>query len=317
MLTNDELRRVLEDRFVGSDELRELPIKTRGKRARVMACEALGYAVPKSFPRTQPRFGVEDFDIIVQQSNNYQPWNRDVRLSQRYVFVVLDSHQHVRSVHVVTGLDIANYPQTGTRTTKFQARFRGYNAGEVHAVVHGRDTPLLERFVSVHRHVRRATHVGVMPGSGLLTLAELGQELEKLIGLGLKNPGATQERLRGQALHESVCDILGYDRYADTGQHPDLPNQLLELKLQTSPTVDLGLVDPASEEPLPPPFPAPLRICDVRYAVFGATNTDNETTRINSVHMVAGVNFARVFERMGGLVQNSKLQIRLPREWFD
>ncbi len=89
MMSNERLRSMLEARFVGSQELRDLAIKTRGKRARIMACEALQYAVPRSFPRTQPRFADESFDIIVQKSTNFQPWNRDIRLNQRYVFVIL------------------------------------------------------------------------------------------------------------------------------------------------------------------------------------------------------------------------------------
>jgi hypothetical protein len=191
--------------------------------------------------------------------------------------------------------------------------------------LHGADTYHLLAFrasqtlkisdnVTLRGHART---VGVTPGPGLLTLRELGVLFDRLIGAKLRNPGATQERLRGQALHEAVCEVLGYDRYADTGQHPDIPNQLLELKLQTSPTIDLGLVDPASEEPLPPPFPQSLRICDVRYAVFGATHTDTDTTQINSVHLTSGANFHNAFVRMGGRGQNSKLQIRLPREWFE
>jgi hypothetical protein len=318
MLTNEQLAQAIEARFHGSLELRALPIKSRAKRARIMTCEALGYAIPKSFPRTQPRFGIEGFDIMVQRSNNYQLWNDDIRLSQRYVFIILDEDERVSGVRVVTGLDIANLPQTGTRTTKYQARFRDFAVIEKASTVHGSDT---ERFYA-YRNANlgagaRAGTVGVMPGPGLLTLAELGDVLRALIGKKLKNPGAMQDRLRGQAVHEAVCELLGYDRYADSGQHPDVPNQLLELKLQTSPTIDLGLVDPTSAETLPLPFPQALRICDVRYAVFGATNLDDETTRINSVQLISGAAFDHVFPRMGGLGQNSKIQIRLPKEWFE
>ena len=52
----------------------------------------------------------------------------------------------------------------------------------------------------------------------------------------------------------------------------------LEVKLQTSPTIDLGLVDPHSEQALdmPPLDGIPIRHCDVRYAVFGATSDGHE-----------------------------------------
>jgi hypothetical protein len=54
----------------------------------------------------------------------------------------------------------------------------------------------------------------------------------------------------------------------------------------------------------------------VRYGVFGATKPTPETFRIDSIHLVAGANFYDAFEPMGGLGRNSKLQIRLPKEWF-
>ena len=45
-----------------------------------------------------------------------------------------------------------------------------------------------------------------------------------------------------------VDGYLGYSRYEDKGQFPDIRHQLLEVKLQTSPTIDLGLVLPSSTE---------------------------------------------------------------------
>ena len=67
------------------------------------------------------------------------------------------------------------------------------------------------------------------------------------------NAGFDQERNRGAALHALVCKALGYAGYQDDGQFPDVRHQLLEVKLQTSPTIDLGLVRPDSTEPLDVP----------------------------------------------------------------
>ena len=62
--------------------------------------------------------------------------------------------------------------------------------------------------------------------------------------------GFDQERNRGAELHKLVCQRLGYLDYRDDGQFPDVRHQLLEVKLQSSPTIDLGLVCPDSEEAL-------------------------------------------------------------------
>lgn len=318
MLTSDELRHLLELRFLGSDELAALPIKTRGKKARIMVCEAFGWVTPRSFPRTQPRFPQENFDIFVQAASNLQLWNRPVNVGQRYVIVILDAVEKVKSIRVLSGYDVSELATSDRLTSKLQARFPEFSVQENQVVVQHADTEVFREFLANYG-IRRDDHpmqVGAMPGRGLMSIEGLAAELQPLVGKEFSDPGATQERLRGQQLHVAVCEALRYDAYADSGQHPDLPNQLLEIKLQMSPTIDLGLVDPASEEPLPEPFPTPLRVADVRYAVFGASKPTPQTFRIDSAHLVPGAKFYQVFEPMGGLGTNKKLQIRLPREWF-
>ena len=85
------------------------------------------------------------------------------------------------------------------------------------------------------------------------------------------------------------------------------------MKLQTSPTIDLGLVCPDSTEPIAdmPEF----RHCDVRYAVFYAS-IEGSNVRLNHVILSTGADFLGFFTRFGGLVTNKKLQIPLPRDFF-
>lgn len=317
MLSADELREKLEQRFVGSGELKDLPIKTRAKRARIMACEALDWPVPKSFPRQAPRFPAENFDIVVQKANNFQVYNRPVNVAQRYAIVLLDKEQSVKEIKVLSGYDISDLVTSDKETTKLQARFKDFAVPKPDVVLHSKDTLVLQEFIrnnaGAGSHPRR---VEAMPGTGLMSISQIASALQPLLGSILRDPGFTQERLRGQALQVAVCEALGYDVYADSGQHPDIPNQLLELKLHLSPTIDLGLIDPTSTEPLPEPFPPHLRVADVRYAVFGATKPAPDSVRIDSVHLVSGADFFTAFEPMGGLGRNKKRQIRLPREWF-
>lgn len=93
---------------------------------------------------------------------------------------------------------------------------------------------------------------------------------------------------------------------------------LLEVKLQTSPTIDLGLVDPHSEEALdmPPLDGIPIRHCDVRYAVFGATSDGHEVA-LNRLIVTTGEMFFARFAQFQGRVVNRKLQIRLPPSFYD
>jgi hypothetical protein len=48
------------------------PLRTRSKVLKSKVCEVLGYPVPSSFKKTQPRFPGQNFDTYVQKSNNLQ-----------------------------------------------------------------------------------------------------------------------------------------------------------------------------------------------------------------------------------------------------
>jgi hypothetical protein len=115
-----------------------------------------------------------------------------------------------------------------------------------------------------------------------------------------------------------VCQSLGYSTYADDGRFPDVRNQLLEVKLQTAPTIDLGLICPNSRDPLDIPSLSgrQLRHCDVRYALFYATTSGTRVT-ISHLFLTTGEAFFSRFPQFQGKVLNKKLQIPLPANFFD
>lgn len=65
------LERILSDFLIGKS-LNGLPLRTRSKIVKSLICEALGYPVPKSFIKTQPRFPGQNFDVYTQKSMNVQ-----------------------------------------------------------------------------------------------------------------------------------------------------------------------------------------------------------------------------------------------------
>ena len=111
---------------------------------------------------------------------------------------------------------------------------------------------------------------------------------------------------------------IGYADYRDDGQFPDVRHQLLEVKLQTSPTIDLGLVCPNSEEALDVPKieGQQIRHCDVRYALFYA-ETDGNSVTLTHLFLSSGERFFTRFPQFQGKVLNRKLQIQLPLDFFD
>jgi hypothetical protein len=268
-----------------------------------MVCEALGYPVPKSFKRTKPRFPGQNFDTYVQKSNNLQIWNEQVSPSRRYVLIRVNEESVVTKVRVVSGEVIAEYDTTGTLTQKYQAKSRRPVISST--LVSSTDT--IRVVQAVIRTVRqRFLHFS--------PIAQLYQKLITLTGSTVPNVGHDQERGRGGALHRAVYRCLGHAPFADTGQFPDIPDQLLEVKLQTSPTIDLGLVCPDGTGPISdmPEF----RHCDVRYAVFYGSVSGRDVM-LDHLVLATGEDFFTFFQRFEGKVLNKKLQIRLPADFFD
>src|SRR3990172_3557192 len=60
----------LLDKGLRGISLAGLPLRTRSKVVKTHVCQALGYPVPTSFRRMQPRFPGQLFDTYVQKSNN-------------------------------------------------------------------------------------------------------------------------------------------------------------------------------------------------------------------------------------------------------
>lgn len=284
------------------------PIKTRSKVLKSQAAAVLGYPVPDSFVKCQPRFPGQNFDTYVQKASNLQVWNEEVSPARRYVVVSVGSDHCVDAVRVINGTDLAALDTTGTLTIKYQACIISMPTGS--RLGSTADTAHLGDIMS--GRVQAAT--SAFDARQLLPIAEIFARLQPLIGRSFPNPGLDQERNRGAVLHGMIQTALGSDCYVDTGQFPDVPEQLLEVKLQTSPTIDLGLVLPSSEEPILS-MPA-VRHCDVRYAVVYADVDADEITLTNLI-LVRGEEFFSRFRQFGGLTKNSKRQIRLPNDFYE
>lgn len=272
------------------------PLRTRSKKVKQAICKALGYPVPVSFKKVRPRFLGQNFDTYVQKSDNLQIWNEEVSLSRRYVLVRLDSCDVVTSVRVVTGAVLAEFDTTGTLTQKYQASAR--SSVERSILGASEDT----------RHL-----CGQLEELDVLPIAQLFEKLCALVGQSFRDPGLDQERNRGAILHELAQLALDHGAYSNSGRFPDVQSQLLELKLQTSPTIDLGLISPDSSKPLE--SRPSVRHCDVRYGVFYG-DIKSGRVRINAVVVTTGERFFELFKRFGGLKLNRKLQVRLPADFF-
>ncbi|MBC8011148.1 MAG: restriction endonuclease [Burkholderiales bacterium] len=302
------------DRELRGFPVQGLPLRTRSKVVKRRICEVLGYAVPTSFKRTRPlaRFPCQDFDLYVQTSDNLQVWNDALSATRRYV-LIREAGGVLAKVRVVTGVDLAVLDTTGTLTQKYQARLAvSKDASELISAL---DTERLGLILAKRTPAKIQGMPTAAPKAGkILSIAEVWRRLSPLIGRSFANAGADQERNRGAALHALVCAALGYERYSDDGRFPDVRHQLLEVKLQTAPTIDLGLVTPDSAEflDLETAGLEPLRHRDVRYALFSAV-IEGTQVRLTGLHLTTGADFFSRFPRFGGKVLNRKLQLRMPK----
>lgn len=311
-----ELETLLDGSLRGIS-LAGLPLRTRSKVTKEHVCKALGYPVPASFKKTQPRFVGQLFDTYVQKSNNLQVWNEELSPTRRYVIIRVDDDDVICRVKVVTGEDLALLDTTGTLTQKYQARLVAKEAeAELIADVDtGRLLPFVKKDVDLARCGSPISH----PAAGLiLPIGVVFERLRALVGKTFPDAGHDQERNRGGALHELVCRELGYADYRDDGRFPDVRQQLLEVKLQTSGTIDLGLVCPDSEAALDVPQieGQQIRHCDVRYAIFDAA-TNGTTVTLRRFYLTTGERFFSRFPQFQGKVLNRKLQIPLPANFFE
>ncbi|MFZ1344720.1 hypothetical protein [Thiothrix eikelboomii] len=309
------LETLLNQALIGLD-LGGLALRTRSKVVKTAVCEALGYPAPKAFRKTQPRFFGQQLDTYIQKSNNLQIWNEELSPTRRYAIIQISDQDIVLKTKVVNGQELALLDTTGTITTKYQAGL--ITGADSLELVSAQDTPLMLPYVQFGTVFGTSVSPIDEPECGvLLPIQEIFERLSKLVGLSFVDPGIDQERNRGAALHRLICECLGYSRYEDKGQFPDIRHQLLEVKLQTSPTIDLGLVLPSSEEHLDIRQLGDYhpRHCDARYAMFYA-KTDGKQVTLTHLFLTTGADFFTRFRRFEGKVSNGKIQIPLPQNFF-
>lgn len=313
---DSDLETLLNSALIGRS-LHDLPLRSRSRKIKELVCRALGYPVPGKFKKTSPRFPGQMLDTYGQKANNLQIWNEDVDSSRRYAIIRIGDNDKILKVKVVRGDRLEQLDTTGTLTQKHQARLELRE--DTAELVSADDTDLLKPFTRQAINLEPLQDPSSDPCIGqLLSIRGIFEMLLPLIGKEFKDPGHDQDRSRGAMLHKSVCERLGYEIYREDGRFPDIRHQLVEVKLQTSPTIDLGLVTPDSDEALGISINghSQIRHCDVRYVIFHG-ETDGDAIRLTHLFLTTGERFFTRFPQFLGDVLNKKLQITLPQDFFD
>jgi hypothetical protein len=304
---------ILNDGLIGMN-LTGLPNRTRSKVVNEKICDVLGYPIPKSFRKVQPRFLSQNFDKYVQKSNNLQIWNEEISGNRRYVLIKTNDLDIVCKVKIITGEQLAPFDTTGKLTSKYQARMKDLSGS---GLLSPTDTKTIIAWCGKDTPDVGKTKLNADPRKGtLMTIGTIYNKLKVLEGATFTDLGAVQDRNRGAELHLMISHILGYAGYDDDGSYPDIRNQLLEIKLQTSPTIDLGLHSPEDQEIIFQSGDDVFTSSDIRYAIVSANIIDEQIV-MKKVYVVNGENFTKHFPLFGGKVTNSKLQIPLPANFFN
>ncbi len=133
---------------------------------------------------------------------------------------------------------------------------------------------------------------------------------EKLVGFKLD---AAATKNRGQALEKKVLELLGYkieEKDLLYGAFPDIRNQLLEVKVQDSQTVDLGKFSPEKEDIVIED--SNLTTFDVRYLI---ALTNPKTEIIEGIILSSGEQLGELFSYVS--TQSYKCQRSIPKAFFD
>lgn len=304
------LEHILSRAMVGLS-LAGLPLRTRSKVVKSEVCKALGYPIPSSFAKTQPRFLGQNFDVYTQKSLNVQIWNEEIDFSRRYVFFEIDEYDIITSVKVITGETLVQYDRTGRLTSKYQATMHHFESSNLFSD----DSETIQDYIIASPSSLIKVNPNSLPRRNqLLRISEIYRRLLPMVGKSISYLDAVQERNRGAELHAMICYHLGYSIYEDDGCYPDIVNQLLEIKLQTSPTIDLGLHSPEDGAFIINLQGTNIHSEDIRYAIFDG-KVDGNQVILKKLYLISGHAFADYFPVWEG--KNSKIQLPLPIDFFD
>ncbi len=132
--------------------------------------------------------------------------------------------------------------------------------------------------------------------------------VNKLIGMQLPS---SDTKTRGQLLERAVISMLGYGNDSNlVGGYPDIPNQLLEVKIQDTQTIDLGRYSPQFVEIVNDELN--LTTEDIRYLI---ALTNPNTQVVEGVILSSGKDLGSVFTYVSD--KSYKCQRSIPMAFFD
>ncbi len=331
----------------------ELSTVQKSQWVKTQIIELLRYRKPSGLRTKQarlhkPKFIHQMLDIFVQSRGNLQIWNyvpyADIAIPGewneennspiryidcRYLLVFHNPDGLITKTALISGNELADWDNTGTRTIKWQAYAKRSYRDEISSQVIFSPVETLRNKVSIYMEqplwkksefIINESEKLTSPlikrpptPASFFTNEEIALFLRPLIGRKFDNLGSGQERLIGQALEKEIIKTLGYPSYqqTDIGDYPDLLHQLIEVKFQFRDTIDLGKYLPNDLRAIQAPWNKwEISPQEIRYVVALMKQDKYLNFFVDSIVITSGGMFDNYFSISEG--SNFKLQISIP-----
>lgn len=276
---------------------------------------------------------IDSYTVTSGESYNLQVWNRIPNCKTvlikydtgatlkcdevRYVFVKIDSEKNVISSIIILTADYieSHFGIFGKPTIKHQLLISNKARNQVYSseskILSYPDSKKLSYLITDNYKEPNGSIANEPSVQNLYSIKLLTEMVAKnLIGKKLDN-NATKNR--GQALERMTLELLGYSIAKNenlVGGFPDIPNQLLEVKVQDSQTVDLGRFSPEKEEVIV--MENDLTTFDVRYLI---ALTNPKTDIIEGIILAPGEKLGEIFTYVSDV--SYKCQRTIPMSFFN
>ncbi len=263
---------------------------------------------------------------IVTSGDNYnlQVWNRIPNSSQpliiyddgqsitpqdiRYVLIKVNNNI-IESIIILTPEYIEdNFGKFGTPTIKSQLLISDSERKNIinssDKILFYDDTDNIKRLVAPSYKQPISLSTDKATKGNVISLIDIKEKVaKKLLGKVLN---VSDTKTRGQSLERQVIQLLGYDGKSQlVGGYPDVPNQLLEVKVQDAQTVDLGKYSPQFEEIIDNELN--ISTFDIRYLI---ALTDPNTNTIQGVILSSGKHLGDKFTYVSSTSYKCQRNIR-------
>lgn len=292
------------------------------------ASDNYSYISTKGIPKITREY-LDTYIVTSGNSYNLQVWNRLPTSNElqveygdgsglcasdvRYVLVRVDVSSHeITTVLVLTPEYIErNFGRFGAPTIKHQLIITNKKRREI---VGGngvgfnmRDTEVVQKLCA-ESYVKPGKRFNQWPESGEI-LSTYDIMVKAALPLVHQVIAGGETKIRGQILERLILEKLGYSVGAVKlleGQYPDIKHQLLEVKIQDSPTIDLGKHTPKAPTLILPQLGITTK--DVRYLIVLMNPKSNE---VEGVVLMPGEDLDQHFSYVYGVSGKSQRSIKM------